>query len=94
VREIVDLDLAAVRGSACSARGTIIPGPGDAPLFEYERFASRIHFYPPGDEGRLRATFEGLAGKKLVAKRGDSNVTGYIADFDRFVRALTTDRSA
>jgi len=72
----------------------IIPGPGDAPLFEYERFASRIHFYPPGDEGRLRATFEGLAGKKLVAKRGDSNVTGYIADFDRFVRALTTDRSA
>jgi len=72
----------------------IIPGPGDAPLFEYERFAPRIHFYPPGDETRLRETFEALAGKKLVAKRGDSNVAGYVADFDRFVRALTTDRSA
>lgn len=72
----------------------IVPGPGDAPLFEYERFAPRIHFYPPGDEARLTTTFEALAGKKLAGKRGDSNVTGYIRDFDRFVRALTGDRSA
>jgi glycosyltransferase involved in cell wall biosynthesis len=72
----------------------IIPGPGDAPLFEYERFATRIHFYPPGDETRLRATFESLAGKKLGAKRGGTNVAEHVAGFDRFIRAMTTNRSA
>lgn len=68
--------------------GVIIPGFDGSSLFEYERFASRIRFYPPGDEVRLRETFEALAGHKLTGKRGASNVAEHVAGFDTFVRRV------
>lgn len=67
--------------------GVIIPGAvTDHTLFEYERFAARVHFYPPGDEARLTETFAALAGQKIGAKRGESNVAAHVAAFDAFVR--------
>jgi glycosyltransferase involved in cell wall biosynthesis len=67
----------------------IIPGAvTDHTLFEYERFAPRVHFYPPGDEARLREVFAGLT-RKVEDKRGESNVAGHVAAFDAFVREAT-----
>lgn len=66
--------------------GVIIPGSDGKALFEYERFAPRIMFYPPGDEDRLRAAFESVAGRKLGGKQGASNVAEHVHGFDRFVR--------
>ena len=63
--------------------GVIIPGsPANHTLFEYERFAPRVHFYPPADEARLRAVFEALQTVKLADKRGESNVAAHVAAFD------------
>jgi glycosyltransferase involved in cell wall biosynthesis len=70
--------------------GVIIPGDATASaLFEYERFASRVHFYPPGDEAALRSVLCSLAGRKLLVKRGESNVAMHVAGFDAFVRVAT-----
>jgi glycosyltransferase involved in cell wall biosynthesis len=55
-------------------------------LFEYDRFADHIHFYPPRDARAFADVIEGLAGKKRGNKRGESNVDRYIVDFDRFIR--------
>ena len=68
--------------------GAIVPGDaGDHAFFEYERFQDRIRFYRPGDHEALRGVFRALAGHKFGAKKGESNVTQYAAEFDRFVRA-------
>lgn len=69
--------------------GVIIPGAvTDHTLFEYARFASRVHFYPPADETRLRGVFEQLQTRKLTEKRGESNVHVHVTAFDTFVRGL------
>ena len=66
--------------------GVVIPGnERDHTLFEYERFASRVHFYPPADESALRSVFERLAGHKLTNKRGESNAAAHVARFQEFV---------
>ncbi|HLL25226.1 MAG TPA: glycosyltransferase, partial [Kofleriaceae bacterium] len=66
--------------------GVIIPGSeSDHTLFEYERFAARVAFYPPGDEGRLRDVLEQLATRKLTVKRGESNAAAHVAAFQAFV---------
>ncbi len=71
--------------------GVIIPGAeADHALFEYERFASRIHFYPPADEARLQTVFDELAGHKLTDKHGASNVAEQVRAFDTFVRGAVT----
>lgn len=65
----------------------VIPGdPSSHAVFEHARFAERIRFYPPGDEARLTAIVDELAGHKLRGKRGTSNVAEYVSAFDRFVR--------
>lgn len=70
--------------------GVIIPGSeADHTLFEYERFAPRVHFYRPGDELQLRAVFEALASQKLGAKRGETNAPAHVAAFEAFVRDAT-----
>ena len=55
-------------------------------MFEYERFAERIHFYAPRDRSGFVAQIEALADKKHDVKHGESNVRHYVAEFDRFVR--------
>jgi glycosyltransferase involved in cell wall biosynthesis len=66
--------------------GVIIPGSlTEHTLFEHERFASRVHFYPPGDEARLCEVFDTLAPHKITGKRGESNVAAHVAAFDAFV---------
>jgi glycosyltransferase involved in cell wall biosynthesis len=68
--------------------GAVVPGDaGDHTFFEYDRFAERIRFYHPSDREALGGVFRALAGHKLGAKKGESNVTHYAAEFDRFVRA-------
>jgi glycosyltransferase involved in cell wall biosynthesis len=67
--------------------GVVIPGSETThTLFEYERFAPRVRFYTPGDEGHLRARFDELAGSKFAEKRGESNVAEHVRGFDTFVR--------
>lgn len=67
--------------------GVIIPGEAASHgMFEYERFASRIHFYPPRDTEKFVETLETLAVHKILEKHGESNVEQYVAEFDRFVR--------
>ena len=43
-------------------------------------------FYPPRDRDRFVAAVDSLVGHKRTDKRGESNVTGYVAAFDRFLR--------
>jgi hypothetical protein len=70
-----------------SGCGVVIPGDrASHELFEYERFADRIHFYRPRDRDGFVAALDALAGKKQLVKRGESNVQRYVAEFDRFVR--------
>jgi glycosyltransferase involved in cell wall biosynthesis len=67
--------------------GVVIPGdPASHGMFEYERFAERIHFYTPRDRSGFVEQLEALAGQKQTAKHGESNVRSYVAEFDRFVR--------
>lgn len=70
--------------------GVIIPGSErDNTLFEYARFASRVTFYPPADEGALQKCFEARLGHKLTHKRGESNAAAYATEFAQFVSAST-----
>lgn len=70
-----------------SGCGVVIPGErATHDLFEYERFAERVHFYAPRDRDSFVAALAALAGKKQLAKRGESNVQRYVVEFDRFVR--------
>jgi glycosyltransferase involved in cell wall biosynthesis len=70
--------------------GVVIPGSEtDHAMFEYERFRSRVHFYTPGDEVRLRDVLEALANHKMIDKRGESNTDEHVRAFDRFVREAT-----
>lgn len=70
-----------------SGCGVVIPGErATHNLFEYDRFSDRIHFYAPRDRESFTAVLDSLAGKKQLAKRGESNVQQYVAAFDRFVR--------
>jgi len=70
-----------------SGCGVVIPGDAaNHDLFEYERFADRVHFYRPRDREHFVAVLDSLAGKKRLVKRGESNVQRYVAEFDRFVR--------
>jgi glycosyltransferase involved in cell wall biosynthesis len=67
--------------------GVVIPGAAATHgMFEYERFADRIAFYPPRDTDAFVATLASLANKKRTGKRGESNVERYVAEFDRFIR--------
>lgn len=67
--------------------GVVVPGAGQG-LFETERFANRITFYPPRDRDAFVAALDSLARTKHVDKVGASNVAGYVAEFDRFVRRV------
>lgn len=68
--------------------GVVIPGSvAEHTMFEYERFRSRVHFYTPGDEGRLREVFDARANHKMIDKHGSSNTDEHVRAFDRFVRA-------
>jgi glycosyltransferase involved in cell wall biosynthesis len=67
--------------------GVIVPGAAATHgMFEYERFADRIAFYPPRDTDAFVATLATLAGRKRTGKQGESNVERYVAEFDRFIR--------
>jgi glycosyltransferase involved in cell wall biosynthesis len=67
--------------------GVIIPGRREGHgMFELDRFGDRVHFYPPRDEDAFVAQIDALTGTKYSAKRGESNVPGYVAAFDRFLR--------
>jgi glycosyltransferase involved in cell wall biosynthesis len=70
--------------------GVVIPGgERDNTLFEYDRFATRVRFYPPADEAALQRCFESLVGHKLTNKHGESNAAAYAAEFESFVSAST-----
>jgi hypothetical protein len=67
--------------------GVVVPGDrASHGMFEFERFADRIEFYPPRDQRRLVDRLDALAGQKRTTKRGESNVRRYVTEFDRFVR--------
>ena len=55
-------------------------------MFEFDRFADRIHFYAPRDRaGSSISSTPWWDGSSLRNER-ESNVARYVADFDRFVR--------
>jgi glycosyltransferase involved in cell wall biosynthesis len=67
--------------------GVVVPGTAETHgMFEYERFAPRIWFYPPRSADAFVAHMDALCGQKHTEKRGQSNVREYVAAFDRFVR--------
>lgn len=67
--------------------GVLVPGARENhAMFEFDRFADRIHFYTPRDRAGFVAQLDALAGTKRTDKRGESNVQPYAAAFDRFVR--------
>ncbi|MEP6859989.1 MAG: glycosyltransferase [Deltaproteobacteria bacterium] len=69
--------------------GVIVPGAADTnELFERERFADRVRFYAPRDRAAFVAAIEAAAPHRYPTKQGASNVTAYVAEFDRFVRRV------
>jgi glycosyltransferase involved in cell wall biosynthesis len=69
--------------------GCAVIVPGDRAshdMFEFDRFADRIHFYPPRDRAALVEHFDTLVTRKHDDKRGESNLPQYVLQFDRFVR--------
>ena len=67
--------------------GVIVPGSRETHgMFEFQRFADRIHFYAPRDRSGFVAHLDALVRHKRVHKHGESNVQRYVVDFDRFVR--------
>ncbi|HEY5944422.1 MAG TPA: glycosyltransferase [Kofleriaceae bacterium] len=67
--------------------GVLVPGDrASHNMFEFDRFADRIHFYAPRDRSGFIAQLDALAGAKRTDKRGESNTQQYAAAFDRFVR--------
>ncbi|MEO6775183.1 MAG: glycosyltransferase [Kofleriaceae bacterium] len=69
--------------------GVIVPGAADtAELFERDRFRDRVQFYAPRDRAAFVAAVEAAAPHRHPVKRGESNVTAYVAEFDRFVRRV------
>jgi glycosyltransferase involved in cell wall biosynthesis len=69
--------------------GVIIPGSDrDHTLFEYERFATRVTFYPPDDLVALHRSFEAHIGHKHAVARGESNAGAYATAFESFASAM------
>ena len=67
----------------------IVPGAADTnQLFERERFADRVRFYAPRDRAAFVTAIEAASPHRYPTKRGASNVTAYVAEFDRFVRSV------
>lgn len=67
--------------------GVLVPGAREG-MFEFDRFAERIHFYPPRDRAAFVTQLDALAGNKQLAKHGESNVARYVEEFDRFIRRV------
>jgi len=68
--------------------GVVIPGGGSdrAVFVDRERFAARIHEYPPRDGPAFTALVDSLP--KVSRGEPASNVDSYVAGFDAFVRGL------
>lgn len=68
--------------------GVVIPGAGSdrAVFVDRDRFAARIHEYPPRDGPALTALVDSLP--KVSRGEPASNVDSYVAAFDAFVRSL------
>jgi hypothetical protein len=71
----------------------IVPGAmADSKLFfDYEKFKDRIHFYTPRAGTAFKNTLGALFGRKMSLREKMSNVADYVAQFDAFIRAATTD---
>jgi glycosyltransferase involved in cell wall biosynthesis len=74
----------------------VIPGDDEDQgwVFEHDRFAGRLHFYPPRDVGSLTALFTRLRRVEGQRDQPRSNVADFVRGFDQFLQRVLTKQSS